>query len=80
MRELPIGEQVGSRIRDLFDLVRDPEADVEGQLRAALAFDALHQANAPIPGIEATEEELREAALEIALDLASSQHLDDGRP
>ena len=73
LRELPIGERVGSRIRALFDLVRDPEADVEGQLRAALAFDALHQANAPIPGIEATEEELREAALEIALDLASSQ-------
>jgi AcrR family transcriptional regulator len=80
LRELPIGEQVGSRIRDLFDLVRDPEADVEGQLRAALAFDALHQVNAAIPGIEATEEELREAALAIALDLASSQHRDDGSP
>jgi AcrR family transcriptional regulator len=80
LRELPVGEQMGERIRALFDLVRDPEADVVSQLRAALAFAALHQASTPIPGIAATEEELRSAALEIALDLVSSQHRDDGRP
>ena len=78
--ELPIGEQIGRRIGALFDVVRDPAADIEGQLRAALAFDALHQANTPIPDIEATDEELRSAALEITLDLVSYQHRDDGRP
>ena len=60
--------------------MRDPEADVVGQLRAVLAFDALHLGSTSIPGIEATEEELREAALELALDLVSSQQRDNRRP
>jgi hypothetical protein len=68
---------MGGRIRALFDLARDPDADVVGQLRAALAFDALHQASTPIPGIAATEEELREAAVVLALELVSSQHRDN---
>jgi beta-phosphoglucomutase-like phosphatase (HAD superfamily) len=58
----------------------DPDADVIGQLRATLAFDALHHASTPIPGIEATYEELQEAALMIALGLVSSHLRDNGRP
>jgi len=62
----------------MFELVRDPEAELADQLRAVLAVVVLHLGSVgdAVPGrtlIKATDEEIAEAALAVSLDLVAGQ-------
>lgn len=66
LRDVAIGEQLRSRFSRLADLLVDADDPIAARLRARLAFVALHMG---AHHFGAANEEAREAALQIALDL-----------
>lgn len=74
-RELGVKDDIAQRLRAIMGLVRDPNADVTGQLRSVLAVVALHLGHAPGPPgldlINATPEEAAAASLSIAMELVA---------
>ncbi|NMH96249.1 TetR/AcrR family transcriptional regulator [Pseudonocardia acidicola] len=69
-RELAAGAEMKKRLAELTGLLAEPGQSVAGQLRGRMSVIALHLGAFLDEGIEASEEERREAALEIALELA----------
>jgi AcrR family transcriptional regulator len=68
LRDVAAGEQLRSRFNRLADLLVDPGAPIAARLRARLAFVALHMG---AHHFGTGNEEAREAALQIALDLTT---------
>ncbi len=66
LRDVSAGEQLRSRFNRLADLLVDPGEPIAARLRARLAFVALHMGAHHFGTVN---EEARDAALEIALDL-----------
>ena len=66
LRDVAAGEQLRSRFNRLADLLVDPGDPIAARLRARLAFVALHMG---AHHFSTNNEEARDAALQIALDL-----------
>jgi AcrR family transcriptional regulator len=66
LRDVAAGEQLRSRFNRLADLLVDPGDPIAARLRARLAFVALHMG---AHHFDIDNEEARDAALQIALDL-----------
>lgn len=70
LHDLVVADDMRHRIWSVFDLFRDPETPVVDQLRAVMAVMSLHLSmGAGRFGLPGTDEEIREAALEISAGL-----------
>lgn len=69
VRDLKIGERLRDRMIAMFTLISDPDAPLTDQLRARLALFSLSMSQFAMRDTDATEEELHEAAISVALEL-----------
>lgn len=73
-----MSKSIPTSVLALFELVRDPDAELTDQLRAVLAVVVLHLGSVgdAVPGralIKATDEEIAAAALAVSLDLVAGR-------
>jgi AcrR family transcriptional regulator len=66
---MPVGQLMRDQMRQVFDLLVDPEEPLTQQLRRALSIFAIHASWFILRDRPGTPEERREAALEVSLDL-----------
>jgi len=69
MAQHKAGAVMKERLRELQDMLADPSAPLTTRIRASLAIFALHSTWFSVPDPEITDEQRREASLEVALDL-----------
>ncbi|GKQ37257.1 TetR/AcrR family transcriptional regulator [Streptomyces sp. A012304] len=74
VRELRIGESFKDRIKDLRDIIVDPDASLADQVRCASAIFTLHAGVHFLQDLEGDPEKKREAVLEVAVDLITQAH------
>jgi AcrR family transcriptional regulator len=74
VRELQIGESFKDRIKDLRDIIIDPDAPLADQVRGASAIFTLHAGMHFLQDLEGDPEEKREAVLGVAVDLITQAH------
>lgn len=77
VRELSIGENFRERMFSMFDLVRDPEADLTDQVRCISALFTIHAGMFALRDIEGDPEDKHRAVLEVASELVASAHRGD---
>ena len=69
MAQHQAGAVMKERLRELQDLLADPDSPLTTRIRASLAIFALHSTWFSVPDPEVTDEQRHEASLEVALDL-----------
>ncbi|MEU7302217.1 TetR/AcrR family transcriptional regulator [Streptomyces sp. NPDC007189] len=74
VRELRIGDTFKDRMRGLRDILIDPEADLVDQVRSVSAMFTLHAGMFVMHDLERDPEKVREAVLEVAMDLVTQAH------
>ncbi|MEU9444702.1 helix-turn-helix domain-containing protein [Streptomyces sp. NPDC048304] len=74
VRELRIGDTFKDRMRGLRDILIDPEADLVDQVRSVSAMFTLHAGMFLMHDLERDPEKVREAVLEVAMDLVTQAH------
>ncbi|KUN77367.1 TetR family transcriptional regulator [Streptomyces bungoensis] len=74
VRELRIGDSFKDKMRDLRDIVIDPESSLVEQVRCVSALFTLHAGMFVMQDLEGDFEKRREAVLEVALDLVRQAH------
>ncbi|MCM2580371.1 TetR/AcrR family transcriptional regulator [Streptomyces meridianus] len=77
VRELSIGENFKERMFSMFDLVRDPDAELVDQVRCISALFTIHAGMFALRDIEGDPEDKHRAVLEVASDLVASAHHGD---
>lgn len=77
VRELSIGENFKERMFSMFDLVRDPDADLTDQVRCISALFTIHAGMFALRDIEGDPEDKHRAVLEVASELVASAHRGD---
>jgi len=80
MTQHKTGSAMRELMLELLELVTDRAASLPDQIRSSLAIFALHSSLFTIRDHEASEDERREAALAVALDLLEPQHEPQHRP
>ncbi|MGW5094032.1 TetR/AcrR family transcriptional regulator [Streptomyces nodosus] len=76
VRELSIGHQFKDRMLQMRDIIRDPDADLTGQVRCISALFTLHAGMFVLQDVEGDPEDKRKAVLEVAVDLVTQAHSD----
>lgn len=71
VRDLNVGERFKERVLELVDLLVDPGAGPADRLRCGMAVFAMHGSIFMLRQMEATPEEKRAAALEVATELVT---------
>ncbi|MFD8392213.1 TetR/AcrR family transcriptional regulator [Streptomyces sp. NPDC059680] len=79
VRDLRIGDIFKDRMRELRDILIDPEAELVDQVRSVSAMFTLHAGMFLMQDLEGDSEKRREAVLEVALDLVTQAHRHAGR-
>ncbi|MEV6053406.1 TetR/AcrR family transcriptional regulator [Streptomyces sp. NPDC052107] len=74
VRDLRIGDIFKDRMRDLRDILIDPEAELVDQVRSVSAMFTLHAGMFLMQDLEGDFEKKRTAVLEVALDLIGQAH------
>lgn len=74
VRELRIGDTFKDRMRGLRDILIDPEADLVDQVRSVSAMFTLHAGMFVMQDLERDPAKVREAVLEVAMDLVTQAH------
>lgn len=74
VRELRIGDTFKDRMRELREIIIDPEADLVDQVRSISALFTLHAGMFVMQDIDGDPEEKRKAVLEVAVDLVTQAH------
>ncbi|MFJ3231720.1 TetR/AcrR family transcriptional regulator [Streptomyces sp. NPDC086787] len=74
VRELRIGDTFKDRMRDLREIIIDPEADLVDQVRSISAIFTLHAGMFVMQDLDGDPEKKREAVLEVAVDLVTQAH------
>jgi AcrR family transcriptional regulator len=69
VRELNVGERLKALLQHLVELMVDDDAPLAARIRCTLAVFSMHGVHFILSGADATEEEKRAAAREVALDL-----------
>jgi AcrR family transcriptional regulator len=69
MAQHQAGAAMKARLRELQDLLADPDSPLTTRIRASLAIFALHSTWFSVPDPEVTDEQRHDASLEVALDL-----------
>jgi AcrR family transcriptional regulator len=69
MRDLPIGDTMKRRLVGLFELLTDKNAPIADQVRARLSLFAINASMFAAQDLDATDDAIDAAALEVALDL-----------
>jgi AcrR family transcriptional regulator len=69
MAQHKAGAVMKERLRELQDMLADPTAPLTTRIRASLAIFSLHSTWFSVPDPEITDEQRREASLEVALEL-----------
>ncbi|WP_311765477.1 TetR/AcrR family transcriptional regulator [Streptomyces zingiberis] len=72
VRDLSVGETFKKRMFALFELIREEDAPLSGQVRAISALFTIHAGTFALRDIEGDPEEKRAAILEVALDLITA--------
>ncbi|WP_405743658.1 TetR/AcrR family transcriptional regulator [Streptomyces sp. NBC_01525] len=80
VRDLSIGEIFKRRVRELFDLLKDPDAELVDQMRCLTAVHALHAGQFTVQHVEGDPEEKREAILRVATELVTAANPPHRRP
>ncbi|PZH17014.1 TetR family transcriptional regulator [Streptomyces sp. NTH33] len=74
VRELRIGDAFKNRMRDLRDIIIDPDASLADQVRCISAIFTLHAGMFVMQDLDGDPEERRKAVLEVAVDLVTQAH------
>jgi AcrR family transcriptional regulator len=74
VRELRIGDTFKDRMRGLRDILIDPEADLVDQVRSVSAMFTLHAGMFVMQDLERDPAKVRQAVLEVAMDLVTQAH------
>lgn len=74
MRELQIGDSFKDRMRSLRDIIIDPDAPLNDQVRCVSAIFTLHAGMFFLQDLEGDPEDKRAAVLEVAIDLVTQAH------
>ncbi|MFK4227308.1 TetR/AcrR family transcriptional regulator [Streptomyces sp. NPDC019890] len=74
VRDLSIGETFRDRMLVMLDLVKEPEAALEDQVRCVSALFTMHAGMFVLKDVEADPEEKRKAVLEVAMGLVTQAH------
>jgi AcrR family transcriptional regulator len=69
MAQHKAGAVMKERLRELQDMLADPSAPLTKRIRASLAIFALHSTWFSVPDPSVTDDQRRDASLEVALDL-----------
>jgi AcrR family transcriptional regulator len=69
MAQHKAGAAMRGRMMQMLDLLADPQAPLEARIRSSLAIFALHSTWFTVRDADVTDEQRREAALAVALDL-----------
>ncbi|MFF9482948.1 TetR/AcrR family transcriptional regulator [Streptomyces sp. NPDC014733] len=80
VRDLSIGEIFKQRVMELFDLLKDPDADLVAQMRCLTAVHSLHAGQFTMQHVEGDPEEKRKAVLEVATELVTAANPPYRRP
>lgn len=73
LRDMKAGEKMRSRMTRLLDVVVDPDAPLTQQIKAGMALWALHASWFVVRDPDVSYEDLRTAAVDVALDMVSQE-------